>query len=85
MPGEDATRSSAASRALAATDGGKTLAVALTAYGRIQDRVVSLAAGFSMHVPKPVDPGELTAIVASLAGRAPQPPRAPVGSDPPTE
>jgi hypothetical protein len=23
-----------------------------------------------MHVPKPVDPGELTAIIASVAGRA---------------
>jgi CheY-like chemotaxis protein len=41
-------------------------AVALTAYGRTQDRVQSLAAGFTMHVPKPVDPGELTTIVASV-------------------
>jgi len=23
-----------------------------------------------MHVPKPVDPGELTAIIASVAGRS---------------
>jgi hypothetical protein len=30
--------------------------------------VRALAAGFNMHVPKPVDPGELTAIVADLAG-----------------
>jgi hypothetical protein len=30
----------------------------------------SLAAGYSMHVPKPVDPGELTAIIASVAGRS---------------
>jgi hypothetical protein len=37
-----------------------------------QDRMLSLAAGYSMHVPKPVDPGELTAIIASVAGR-PQP------------
>ena len=29
----------------------------------------SLAAGFNMHVPKPVDPGELTTIVAGLAGQ----------------
>jgi CheY-like chemotaxis protein len=45
--------------------------VALTAYGRTQDRTQSLTAGFSMHVPKPVDPGEFTAIVASLAARGP--------------
>jgi hypothetical protein len=25
-----------------------------------------------MHVPKPVDPGELTSIVAAVAGRQPQ-------------
>jgi hypothetical protein len=29
----------------------------------------SLTAGYSMHVPKPVDPGELTTIIASLAAR----------------
>ena len=39
----------------------------LTAYGRKVDRERSLAAGFNMHVPKPVDPGELTAIIADLA------------------
>ena len=48
--------------------GGRTPAIALTAYGRAQDRMRSLAAGYNMHVPKPVDPGELTTIIASLAG-----------------
>ena len=47
--------------------------IALTAYGRVKDRMLSLAAGYSMHVPKPVDPGELTMIVASVAGRTAQP------------
>jgi hypothetical protein len=47
----------------------KIPAVALTAYGRIQDRMLSLTAGYNMHVPKPVDPGELTTIIASLVGR----------------
>jgi signal transduction histidine kinase/ActR/RegA family two-component response regulator len=47
----------------------KIPAVALTAYGRIQDRMISLTAGYNMHVPKPVDPGELTTIIASLVGR----------------
>ena len=31
----------------------------------------SLTAGYTMHVPKPVDPGELTTIIASLAARPP--------------
>jgi DNA-binding response OmpR family regulator len=47
--------------------------VALTAYGRPQDRVLSLTAGYSMHVPKPVDPGELTTIIASVILRPSHP------------
>lgn len=58
-------------RALDTREGGKTPAVALTAHGRTQDRMQSLAAGYSMHVPKPVDPGEQTAIIASLVARPP--------------
>jgi signal transduction histidine kinase/ActR/RegA family two-component response regulator len=68
MPGEDGYALIRKVRALAPEEGGRTPAVALTAYGRTQDRMRSLAAGYTMHVPKPVDPGELTAIVASLAG-----------------
>jgi len=48
--------------------GGKVPAVALTAFARIEDRVKALAAGYQMHVAKPVEPGELLTIVASLAG-----------------
>jgi hypothetical protein len=29
----------------------------------------TLSAGYNMHVPKPVDPGELTTIIASVAAR----------------
>jgi signal transduction histidine kinase/ActR/RegA family two-component response regulator len=68
MPGEDGYTLIRNVRALAAANGGATPAIALTAYGRPQDRVRALAAGFNMHVPKPVDPGELTAIVAGIAG-----------------
>jgi signal transduction histidine kinase/ActR/RegA family two-component response regulator len=73
MPEEDGYSLIRHVRALAAEDGGKTPAVALTAYGRVQDRVLSLSAGYNMHVPKPVDPGELTTIIASLAGRTSDP------------
>jgi signal transduction histidine kinase/CheY-like chemotaxis protein len=73
MPGEDGYSLIRKVRALAAEEGGDTPAVALTAYGRMLDRVRSLAAGYNMHVPKPVDPGELTAIIASVASRPPRP------------
>lgn len=41
-------------------------AVALTAYARVEDRLRALAAGFNMHIPKPVEPAELTMVIASL-------------------
>jgi signal transduction histidine kinase/ActR/RegA family two-component response regulator len=72
MPGEDGYSLIRTVRALGPSEGGRTPAVALTAYGRTQDRVASLTAGYSMHVPKPVDPGELLAIIASVAGRGSQ-------------
>ena len=55
-------------RSLPAEKGGKTPAVALTAFARVEDRVKVLSAGYQMHVPKPIEPGELLTIVASLAG-----------------
>jgi signal transduction histidine kinase/CheY-like chemotaxis protein len=66
MPGEDGYSLVRNVRALATERGGATPAIALSAYGRAQDRVRALSAGFNMHVPKPVDPGELTAIVAGI-------------------
>lgn len=71
MPGKDGYSLIREVRTLDAERGGKTPAVALTAYGRTQDRILSLTAGYNMHVPKPVDPGELTTIIANVAGRAP--------------
>ena len=41
-------------------------AVAVTAYSTPEDRRRALAAGFQIHLAKPVDPGELTAVVARL-------------------
>jgi signal transduction histidine kinase/ActR/RegA family two-component response regulator len=69
MPGEDGYSLIRKVRALPANDAGATPAVALTAFGRSQDRILSLAAGYNMHVPKPVDPEELTAVIASVAAR----------------
>jgi signal transduction histidine kinase/DNA-binding response OmpR family regulator len=45
-------------------------AVALTAYASVEDRLRALAAGFQMHVTKPLEPSELIAVVANLAGRS---------------
>jgi signal transduction histidine kinase len=44
-------------------------AAALTAYARTEDRQRALQAGFQTHLAKPVDPSELVAAVARLAGR----------------
>jgi CheY-like chemotaxis protein len=44
-------------------------AAALTAYSREEDRDRSLAAGFQMHLAKPIAPDALVAAVALLAGR----------------
>jgi CheY-like chemotaxis protein len=53
----------------AARGGRQTPAVALTAYNSPQDRRLALAAGFTTHVPKPVDPAEFIEVIAHLAGR----------------
>jgi len=46
--------------------GGSIPAVALTGYARIEDYKEALAAGFQLHVAKPVRAAELIAIVTSL-------------------
>jgi signal transduction histidine kinase/CheY-like chemotaxis protein len=46
-----------------------TPAVALTAFARSEDRIRSIQAGYQTHLAKPVEPTELLAAVASLAGR----------------
>lgn len=43
--------------------------VALTAYGRVEDRVKIFSAGFDSHVVKPVDPAELAAVIRSVVER----------------
>jgi len=50
-------------------DAQATPAIALTAYARAEDRMRALAAGFQMHVPKPVEASELVMVIASLVKR----------------
>ena len=49
--------------------GGNTPAIALTAFAQATDRVQAILAGYLTHVPKPVEPAELIAVVASLTTR----------------
>ena len=49
--------------------GGNTPAVALTAFARSEDRTKAMIAGYTVHVAKPIEPQELVATVANLAGR----------------
>ncbi|MDZ8228196.1 MAG: PAS domain S-box protein [Nostoc sp. ChiVER01] len=69
MPQEDGYTLIRQIRALPADQGGRIPAVALTAYARAEDRTQALLAGFQLHVPKPVNPGELAAVIANLTGR----------------
>jgi len=67
MPVEDGYGFIRQVRALPERDGGRVPAVALTAFARTEDRTAALRAGFRAHVPKPIDVGELLAVIASLA------------------
>jgi signal transduction histidine kinase/ActR/RegA family two-component response regulator len=67
MPHEDGYELIRRVRSLEASQGGRVPAAALTAYARDEDRGQTLAAGFQMHLVKPVNPAELIAAVASLA------------------
>jgi PAS domain S-box-containing protein len=69
MPEEDGYEFIKKVRALPAEQGGRTPAAALTAFARAEDRTRALRAGYQTHVAKPVEPTELTAVVASLATR----------------
>ena len=72
MPDEDGYAALKRVRALEAEQGAtadRIPAIALTAFGRSEDRLRALQAGFHMHVAKPVDPAELAVVIASLTTR----------------
>jgi CheY-like chemotaxis protein len=54
-------------RALPDARGGRTPAIALTAFARPEDRVRAMRAGFQNHVAKPLDPAELFAVLVAFA------------------
>jgi CheY-like chemotaxis protein len=67
MPGEDGYALIRRLRALAPAHGGLVPAIALTAHATGEDRARVLAAGYQVHLAKPVDAAVLTAVVARLA------------------
>jgi PAS domain S-box-containing protein len=69
MPGEDGYSLMRRVRALDPEQGGRIPAIAVTAYSRPKDRVQALAAGFQMHVAKPVNASELAHAITSIVGR----------------
>ena len=66
MPGEDGYTFMRWVRALGPEEGGRTPAIALTAHARAADRTRALVAGFKAHVPKPIEPAELIAVLVSV-------------------
>ena len=67
MPGHDGLELMRRLRQRSASSGGGVPAIALTAYARDEDRERSIAAGFDVHLSKPVDLDALAATVARLA------------------
>lgn len=73
MPLEDGYSLIEAVRQLPSEEGGDIPALALTARASEGDRSRLLAAGFQMHLPKPIDPTQLPAILAGLCRRTGSP------------
>ncbi len=69
LPEEDGYKLIKRIRALPPEKGGRLPVIALTAYARAEDRTRALLSGFSSHVPKPVEPSELLAVMAHVTGR----------------
>ena len=69
MPIEDGYSLIRRIRALPPERGGKVPAAAITAYATAEDRERALAAGFQIHISKPIDLERLSAAIASLLGR----------------
>jgi CheY-like chemotaxis protein len=66
MPGEDGYSLMRKLRSLPQEHSQRIPAAALTAFARDEDRRDALAAGFQMHLTKPIDAGSLVSAVAAL-------------------
>jgi PAS domain S-box-containing protein len=66
IPEEDGYQLISKLRALPVDRGGLTPAIALTGYATNRDRERALAAGYQLHIAKPVEPADLVAAIVSL-------------------
>jgi CheY-like chemotaxis protein len=57
-------------RSLDLNHGGRTPAIALTAFARSEDRTRAMLAGYQMHISKPIEPQELVVTIKSLVESA---------------
>jgi signal transduction histidine kinase/CheY-like chemotaxis protein len=69
MPNEDGFSFIRRLRAMSDSSEPLAPAIALTAYASSEDSKRTLAAGFQIHVPKPLEPDQLVTAVATLVGR----------------
>jgi hypothetical protein len=76
MPGEDGYTLIRRVRALPVRQKASVPAAALTAYAREDQRQAALAAGFQLHIAKPVDPPQLVRSITQLLGAGKDPLRA---------
>lgn len=70
MPGEDGIALIRKVRALKPEQGGGTPAIAVTAHVKAYDSSAVLAAGYQLRIAKPIEPAQLTRVVAKLAERS---------------
>jgi len=71
MPDEDGYALLRSIRSLPPERGGNVPAMALTAFGRSEDKERAYRAGFDLHLTKPISPKELCAALANLLFEAP--------------
>jgi signal transduction histidine kinase/CheY-like chemotaxis protein len=81
MPHEDGYVLKEQVNAMERRDRRRIVAIAVTAHSRPEDRLRALEAGFQWHLPKPVEPSELVAVLASLSGRVEKPATSPAASE----
>ena len=70
MPSEDGYALIRHVRELPADRGGKVPALALTGYATLDDHRRAVAAGYQMHLAKPVELSKLAAMAATLVRRS---------------
>jgi CheY-like chemotaxis protein len=69
MPDQDGYDLIRSVRAMAPHAAARVPAAALTAFARPEDAERVVGAGYQAHIPKPVEPPELLAVVADLAAK----------------